>query len=353
MKDDTKLLNLMMKDMSQQKEIYKPGPYWMNSAIVAAQKMESHGILNFRSHLSGSIGQGYTGCLILDPSIVWNRGRLPRRILKKILDNKLVRKYVIKYFTDKIESYEDQLSLYRDYFINSSLKEWLNEIIQKYNLPESMVGGCETTVRINNKPFSIHYLEAIARIYNFSSRIDFTKIDSVFEIGGGFGCNAHLLIHLFPNIMKYLYLDIPPNLYVGTQYLKHFFPSSVVDYKELSNKDIINFSNKRDLEILAIAPWQLEKTEAHIDCFWNSASFVEMPLDVVHNYAKYIDSFVKKDLNSFLCLLSYDGFDLSTTFHPDKLIEIFGTNFHVERIKPLINTSIDRENYYYLGKRKL
>ena len=95
-----------------------------------------------------------------------------------------------------------------------------------YKIPETTIGGLqpESIVKIDNYKISKFYLEKLARIHTFSKERDFTKIKTVFEIGGGFGANAHLLLNLYPNIKKYIYLDIAPMLYVGTQYLKHFYP---------------------------------------------------------------------------------------------------------------------------------
>ena len=64
-----------------------------------------------------------------------------------------------------------------------------------------------------------------------------------FEIGGGVGTNVHLVLENYKNIRKVLYLDIPPNLYVGTQYLKAFYGNAVSDYRTLKTLDSIKFSS--------------------------------------------------------------------------------------------------------------
>ena len=78
----------------------------------------------------------------------------------------------------------------------------------------------------NGKDYSTNYLDMAHRIDNLSKKFDFKKINSFFEIGGGFGSNAHFLITNFPNIKKFIYLDAVPNLYIGTEYLKFFLKCS-------------------------------------------------------------------------------------------------------------------------------
>jgi len=351
MEDDKSLLELMMSDVALQDDRYKPGPYWRHPAVVAAKKIKKSGILHFRSNLSGSIGQGFTDALILDPSILWDHGGILRRTLKKIVDFKFIRKYIIDHYTNKIDYYNKQLLLYKQYYVDTSLGERLKSFTKNKSLPDSLVGGSEANIMFRDKPFSLHYLEALSRIYNFSSNVDFSKISSLFEIGGGFGCNVHLLLNLFPNITKVLYLDIPPYLYIGTQYLKHFYGSAVSDYRFFRNSKEIHFGKTNGLEIYAIAPWQLEKTEAKVDCFWNSCSFVEMPEEAVRSYTRHINR-VLHDTNSYVCLVMYDKFDPETTLLPEKVVEIVSKYFQIKNIKPEIKVSIDRDYFYYVGSRK-
>lgn len=351
--DDIDLLNLMMADMSAQKPIYKPGPYWGHKARAAFRAIKKLGINDFRSHKGLGISESYSDVLNLDPTIRWRTsGRLSRLLLSVLADYSPIRRRIINQFTQNIMEKQYELSIYKNFYINHKYKEWLYDITSNYVLPESVVGGAEDLVNINGQSFSSFYLESIARIYNYSSRIDFTKIDSLFEIGGGFGCNAHLLMHMFPNIKKYLYLDIPPNLYVGTQYLKYFFQSAVVDYKETTKKKNIEFKNDQEREILTIAPWQIEMVNVSVDGVWNSHSFVEMPLSTVENYAKYIKTFLKKEPSSFLCILTYDRFDPSTTLNPNTILEVFKQFLDIEEISPRINLAeLEKKNsYYYFGK---
>lgn len=151
------------------------------------------------------------------------------------------------------------------------------------------------------------------RIDKLSKSFDFKNTKSFFEIGGGYGANIHFLITNFSNIKKILYLDTVPNIFVGTSYLKHYFGEKVKDYNELKNLNKISFSKNDELEILYIPPWLIERVDVEIDHFHNAASFVEMPKAVIKNYVKFIKKFKTKEIS----LISYDGFDLKTTFDPE------------------------------------
>ena len=76
-----------------------------------------------------------------------------------------------------------------------------------------------------------------------------------------------------------------PNLFVGTEYLRSFYGESVKDYLSFRNKNEIKFSENDKLEIYCIPPWEIKNIHSKIDHFHNSASFQEMPKNVIENYA--------------------------------------------------------------------
>ena len=92
----------------------------------------------------------------------------------------------------------------------------------------------------------------------------------------------------------------------------------IIQTKDL---DSISFSNNNDLEILCLPVWQIEKLSVEMDYFHNSHSFVEMPQSVVENYYYFIKKNMK--INSYFSLISYLGFDLSTTYDPLLINRIF------------------------------
>ena len=183
------------------------------------------------------------------------------------------------------------------------------------------------------------------RIDKLSKSFDFKKTKSFFEIGGGYGANIHLIVTNFSNIKKILYLDTVPNIFVGTSYLKRYFGNKVKDYIELRNLNKISFSKNDELEILCIPPWLIERVDAEIDHFHNANSFVEMPKGVIKNYTKFIKKFKTKEIS----LISYDGFDLKTTFNPEELNEFFNSKLKISWEDHLI-IEYNRKSIYLTSK---
>ena len=208
----------------------------------------------------------------------------------------------------------------------------VQNLINKFKFKNTTDFGCIESFEYLNKNYSCSYLKMADRINTLSEYFDFKNIKSFFEIGGGFGANIHFLVTNFPNIKKILYLDAVPNIYVGTEYLRHHYKEKVKDYLELKNLDRISFSKNNELEIFCIPPWLIEKVETEIDHFHNAASFVEMPKLVINNYVKFIKKFKTKEIS----LISYDGFDLKTTFNPEELNNFFSDKLSVSWKNSLI-----------------
>ena len=73
-------------------------------------------------------------------------------------------------------------------------------------------------------------------------------------------------------------MDIPPVLYIGTQFLKHLFPNCVYDYEDIKKIDKIKFLDNDKIEIFCISPWQLYKVKSKTDFFLNAHSFQEIKI---------------------------------------------------------------------------
>ena len=230
--------------------------------------------------------------------------------------------------------FNGQLNLTNNY-IKENLKlisiiyknnDYVQKIINKYKFENTVEFGCVNKFTFkDDKEYSIFYIDLANRIENLSSKFDFSKIQSFFEIGGGFGANIHFLLTNFPNIKKIIYLDLVPNIFVGTEYLRRFYNESVKDYLVTKKLSKIEFENNDKLEIICIPPWEIEKLDIKIDHFHNAASFVEMPKKIIENYCKFIKKFDAKEIS----LISYDKFDKNTTINPESLNFFFDNKLKV------------------------
>jgi putative sugar O-methyltransferase len=333
------LLNELIKDEKKVDRIlYSSGPYWDYKNKRATLEIKKKGLKDFRG-LTAGIGSSFADNLILD---IRNELNIKGRIVGKIFSLPLLNKI-----------FNEQLRITKNY-LNSFIKNQsivyqnnknVQNLLRKYKFPNSTDFGCVQSFEYLNKKYSCSYLQMADRIDKLSKSFDFKNTKSFFEIGGGYGANIHLIVTNFSNIKKILYLDTVPNIFVGTSYLKRYFGNKVKDYIELRNLNKISFSKNDELEILCIPPWLIERVDAEIDHFHNAASFVEMPKGVIKNYTKFIKKFKTKEIS----LISYDGFDLKTTFNPEELNEFFNSKLKISWEDHLI-IEYNRKSIYLTSK---
>ena len=329
------LLDLLIKDEKKiDNELYSSGPYWNYKNSRAIIEIKKKGLEDFRGITSG-IGTSFADNLVLD---VRNEFNIKGRIVGKIFSLP----FLNTIFSEQMKT----TKVYLDSFVKNQAILYQNSqnvrnLISKFKFNNTTDFGCIQSFKYLNKNYSCHYLNMAYRINNLSKYFDFKNIKVYFEIGGGFGSNIHFLITNFPNIKKILYLDIVPNIYVGTEYLRYYYKEKVKDYLELKNLDKISFSKNNELEIFCVPPWLIEKIDTEIDHFHNAASFVEMPKKVISNYVKFIKKLNTKEIS----LISYSGFDLKTTFNPEELNSFFDDKLSVSWKNSLIEEYNRKEIY--------
>jgi putative sugar O-methyltransferase len=338
--DDPELLELMFDYVKNAKSIYQPGPYWRLKTVNAFRELKEVGISGFRGDLNGA-ASSYGDNPLIDLRCLSNYGI--RSIFTKIF------KYVYpfnKFFNSQVRiarNYFEELNLYKTEYLKT--RDRVKDLFLRYKIPsETTKGGCLAKGNFDGKVVSHHYLQLLDTLDQVNQTMNISNKRSMMEIGGGFGINVHLIIELFPNIRKIIYLDIPPNLYVGTQYLKSFYGNSVIDFKKSGPMEVIQFSENDELEIFCIVPSQIEKVISEVDFFYNAHSFVEMPEEVVRNYAHHIERILKKEVG-VISMVSYDGFN-SSTIDPDFLPKFFNFDFN-KTIVPTLTPG--RFNYHFIS----
>ena len=345
LRDDFELLDLMLADIQKQPSVYRPGPYWASKAKVSANEIKRCGISDFRG-ASNMIGLSYADNLLIDVRHSYNYG------LKKFLKG-ITRVYPLSVLYDSQRKWTEAYAMANISYMGEilNLKNESRDLLKKYKIPYSLLGHCLKSAWIDGQEYSTHYLTLLEQHDRMASHINFSYAHSVFEIGGGFGANIHLLLENYNNIRKVLYLDIPPNLYVGTQYLKAFYGKAVLNYQELKERDSLQFSTDNKLEIFCIAPWQIERFESSADIFLNAHSFVEIPRKALANYVTCLQRLPNAE-NMAIALVTYNGGDLTTTLPPDELPGFFkDRSFDRFEAKTLLDSS--SKNLYYLSPGKL
>jgi len=334
------LLNELIKDEKKiDRKLYSSGPYWDYKNRRAVLEIKKKGLRDFRG-LTAGIGSSFADNLILDIRNELNiKGKIVGKIFSLPILNKVFNRQLIITRNHIFEFLKNQAIVYQN-------NQDVQNLIRKFKFDKTTDFGCIQSFEYLNKKYSCIYLDMADRIHKLSNFFKFQNIKTFFEIGGGFGANIHFLITNFPNIKKVLYLDVVPNIYVGTQYLKHHFKEKVKDYLELRNLDNICFSKNNELEIFCIPPWLIEKVDVNIDHFHNAASFVEMPEQVIINYVKFIKKFKTKEIS----LVSYDGYNLETTFNPEKLNNFFDNSLNISW-EDLLIKDYKRKSIYLTSRR--
>ena len=334
------LLNELIKaEKKINRSLYSSGPYWNYKNKKAIIEIKKKGLKNFRG-LSTGIGTSFADNLILD---IRNELNIKGRVVGKIFSLPILNK-VFNGQLKLTKSYLDQFIKNQSIIFQNSQN--VKNLLNKFKFDNTTDFGCVQTFEYLDKNYSCNYLEMADRIDKLSKYFDFKNIKSFFEIGGGFGSNIHFLITNFPNIKKILYLDTVPNIYVGTEYLRHYYKDNVKDYLQLRDLKKISFSKSDELEIFCIPPWLIEEVETEIDHFHNAASFVEMPKTVINNYVKFIRKFKTKEIS----LISYDNIDLKTTFNPEELNSFFDNELKISWKNYLIDDH--RRKLIYLISNK-
>jgi putative sugar O-methyltransferase len=348
MENKIELLDLMLGDQNAQPEIYRPGPYWREYQQRIRDAIRKNGIEKFRS--DAMVGKGYADSPLIDASHVWPPGSWRGRLMLSMAKLPVVRSMLADQRKISIGQ-RKRAKQYIGAYYELNFGDWLREMITKYELPDTTKSGCIETIEIDGKEIATIYVNFLMNIYNYTQQVDFSKVTTMFEIGGGFGGNVHLLQSMFPNIRKVIYLDIPPMLYVGTQYLRQFYGDSIVDYSQNRSQEKICFKNDDSREILCICPWQIEKLDISADLFWNCASFSEMTPAIVGNYAKHIKRVLSPDGRVCLLLtIPVEDKRLGMEVAPvDDALQTFQPELNFKLLAPVV----EHEKFlsYFLGVR--
>jgi putative sugar O-methyltransferase len=241
----------------------------------------------------------------------------------------------LNYFKESIE--------YKAYYLKNLSR--VKFLLSKYNLDfDTTSYGCLSYSFFEDRKISFYYLQLLDTIDYVDSMQCIKNKKTFLEVGGGFGVNVHLLVELF-GFKKIIYLDISPNLYVATQYLKSFYGDNVFNFSQIKEMKEIKFSDNDDLEIFCIPPQFIEKVKSKIDFFHNAHSFVEMPKNIVQNYANKITEILAKE-GAIVSLVTYDKYDLKTTLEPSSLPNFFDYK-HLDK-NEFPSLVPGRKNFHYL-----
>ena len=275
------LLNSMIQDMNQQSDLYKPTTFWEQGSKLIIDDLEKNDIKDFRklSVTKSFFVPNYTPNEYLKEPYKYDN------VLKEFDSITIDKRFVTK-INRVFCGYESGFSDYRVLEAsNIDKKPYTNKI------SESSVGNPLEQFTFNNRKFSRSFLNYLLGLNFLKKHLDTTAIQTVMEIGGGFGTLGEILLGDERNNIFYINADIPPVSFVSSYYLEEVFGKEKIanydDLKDLSTLDIKTLKNQ--YQALNLCSWQIPKLVGSIDLFVNFISFQEMEPDVVQNYCNHVD----------------------------------------------------------------
>lgn len=340
------LLDVLISDQKKIPDIYKPGPYWEKKALSASRELEKNGMNDFRSSNDrNTSATSFGDNTQIDARRIIETSSLSHKLGLFVLNHTPLKK-LFDYQVNLTREYFNELSDFRRNKLELARPEKFSELINNWKIENSVNFGCDSISKFNDKDYSTYYLQILDLLDLAEKNSSLKEVQSFLEIGPGFGANIHLIEQNYSKIRKFIVVDIVPNIWVVTEYLKSIYHDSVTDYLSTRKMKEIRFKDDTSLEIFIIPPWEIEKISSSVDCFWNSNSFVEMPTNIVKNYAENLKR-IRSD-KTLHVFVSYDKFDTNTTFNPE-LIPNFFHDVKFKKSKHPSFTKDERENYFYVG----
>lgn len=256
-----------------------PSDCWELLASKNCDQLLEYGYHNFKR----TIGHNYFNFLVQknDPQIETAESLVPVETIEQCKERAAAIPHDPWFTTN------DQYSYY--YFV-LLLWEYVKKIDVKNHLDslQEPKEGNPLLVCADEKSMSQDLANSLIEYYAIDQSASFQTINSVLEIGGGYGRNAHVILSLNPNA-KIVLVDILPALYIAQRYLSSVFN----DRKVFKARKFFCYDEVKDeLEsssIVFLLPHQLSLIpDKQFDLAMNVSSFGEMSLDQISWYFNQI-----------------------------------------------------------------
>ena len=250
--------------------LYEPGLYWKEHHKNLAIYLKKNPLSNFRNSKLKAI-QAFSGS-----SIAHNKNYRPNfwklhNFMKKIpFFNSFVNRYDYE-ISRIVSNYKALLDVHMRtlYYL---LKD--NYKFDFENIEDSLFGNPYSII-IEKKRYSYSFLQACSRFVILNNNFKFSNINSIVELGGGYGALAEIILKRYKHI-KYTLIDLPNIVPFCEGYLTKTFHNEVLNMSHIySNKKIdMNINNFK--ERIIISPNNFFEKFENYDLFINEASFQEM-----------------------------------------------------------------------------
>jgi len=272
-------LQQAFSELLRQSELYRPTSFWDEASRNLASEIESIGIENFRqgplalSYFVPTYGPPTLG--VTHEQVTW----LVANFKEAYPKNKKAQLALDAYLTG-------YLNALADYRVLAAA----NPDSDEFGLNTFSEGGVGNPIEqfiFDGKTYSRSSLNYLLGLSLLKQHADFSAINTVLEIGGGFGTLGEILGKAPRKGIKYIDVDIPPTHFAAEHYLKeNFGKDQVASFGDLQCRSSIEIADLPSFTVMC--SWQLERLRGEIDLFVNFISFQEMEPEVVENYLNQI-----------------------------------------------------------------
>ena len=287
--DDPQLLEMMFADMNNGPDIFKPTNYWAVYENRFLPELRTQGLHDFRRRRHS----------ILD---AFGAVDLPMRREINLCRSKLVCNRITRRvpgwlsFVDSINALLNRTLPFDEGISPDDATRLAVERARAMGLPHgarsleqldaSLAGNPLDVIHVEGHAYTTSLLGYYVQYAYCCQFVDVDRLAVVVELGCGAGKQAEVLKKLHPHLALVL-IDIPPQLYVGHQYLRTVFPDDCVSYQDSRAYDSLRPEPGR---IYFLGAWQFPLLDQiEIDLFWNSASFQEMEPEIVLHYLRTVN----------------------------------------------------------------
>lgn len=293
--DRPELLQLMLDDLAASPAAFKPTNYWSVYERRFLPELVARGLRDFRRRHESVLSS--FGATDFRP-----RGAYVDLSRSRVFGNRVTQhlpgwKRLLSRLNDVLN--RDGMSAVRLDVYECGLRELQESafrLTQLYgehagaraldSIELSSAGNPEDVFEIAGRAYTMRALYYYLRYAYCCQFVDFDEIDLMVELGSGMGRQIEIVRKLHPRI-RVIAFDIPPQLYVCSQFLSAVFPDAVIGYETTRT-----YRALPDLPAGAIAicgTWLFPLLRGrHVDLFWNAVSFQEMEPDIVANYLSYV-----------------------------------------------------------------
>ncbi|QBF84005.1 putative sugar O-methyltransferase [Shewanella maritima] len=275
-------ISIISQDMKQADDKYLPTSFWQFGAKGLEQDLHQHGIENFRS-MTSALSYFVPTYMFHGWATQQEKYHAMVATCERQLNGDAKATLLMKDFLN------GEMHARSDYRVLKATETQVKPFTDTFS--ESNVGNPLEQFEFDGRRFSRSSLNYLLGINFLKQQLGSIEINTVLEIGGGFGSLGEILLSDKRNNCFYLDVDIAPTCLFSTYYLQSVFgKDNIADYQDIKSLEQTSLTQLAQQYQGAVAcPWQLPNISGELDLFVNFISFQEMEPDVVENYLKHVD----------------------------------------------------------------